>query len=185
MGIIELVLTAVGLSMDAFAVAVCKGLSMKTLRAKSAFVIALFFGGFQALMPLLGYLLGKQFAAYVTSCGSWIAFGLLAFIGIKMIIESRKGEDGEGCSLRLGELLFLSVATSIDAFAVGITFAFLKVDILPSVLLIGCITFTLSFLGVLAGSRVGQHFASKAELAGGIVLILIGARILLEYLGVL
>ncbi|MHB1314782.1 MAG: manganese efflux pump MntP [Christensenellales bacterium] len=185
MGLIELLFIAMGLSMDAFAVALCKGLSMKTAQYKNAGLIALFFGGFQALMPLLGYFLGTRFAKYVTSVGPIIAFGLLLLIGVKMIIESRKGEEGCNCSLKISELLYLAAATSIDALAVGVSFAFLKVDIAFSVLLIGSVTFALSFLGALLGCRLGMRFAAKAELAGGLVLIFIGAKILLEHMGAL
>ena len=185
----ELVLIAIGLSMDAFAVALCKGLCMKKLNLKQGAVIALFFGGFQLLMPLLGWVLGKQFEGYITSVDHWIAFVLLATIGIKMIVEAVRDRDAEVCPvderLNLWELLVLAVATSIDALAVGITFAFLKTPILPAVTEIGVITFALSFLGVLVGHRFGTRWKRKAEIAGGAVLVLIGIRILLEHLGVL
>ncbi len=185
----ELVLIAVGLSMDAFAVALCKGLGMKKLNYKQGLIIALFFGGFQALMPLAGWALGRQFERYITSVDHWIAFALLCYIGGKMIWDALHEKDEEFCPLDqrldLKEMLMLAVATSIDALAVGVTFAFLGVDIVPAVLLIGAITFALSFAGVLIGHRFGVRFKKKAELAGGAVLVLIGLKILLEHLGIL
>lgn len=188
MGFFELVLIAVGLSMDAFAVSLCKGLGMSKLKVKNAAVIALFFGGFQAIMPLIGWLLGKQFESYIKSFDHWIAFGLLALIGGKMIYEVFKKDsdtDNSIDALNIKELFLLAIATSIDALAVGITFAFLQTSIVPAVSLIGAITFALSFAGVYIGHRFGAKFKSKAEFAGGAVLILIGTRILLEHLGVL
>ena len=192
MGFVELVLVAVGLSMDACAVSVCKGLSMRKVNYRHALVIALFFGGFQALMPLIGWLLGTQFESYITSVDHWIAFALLAFIGGKMLRDALRGEgdaeegtEASGERLDLKELTMLAVATSIDALAVGITLAFLRVDIVSSVLCIGVITFALSFLGVVFGNRLGSAFERRAQIAGGIVLICIGAKILLEHLGVL
>lgn len=188
MGLLELVLIALGLSMDAFAVSLCKGLSMGKLRFRNAVVIALFFGGFQAAMPLLGWLLGKQFESYITSVDHWIAFGLLSFIGGKMIYEVLKKDRCpvvSGDILRIKELFLLAVATSIDALAVGITFSFLHVLIIPAVSLIGAITFVTSLVGVCIGHNYGSKLKSKAELAGGVVLIIIGLKILLEHLGVL
>ncbi len=185
MGIAELFFIGVGLSMDAFAVAVCKGLNMRRIDKGQSFLIALFFGGFQALMPFLGWAIGRQFEAYITSYDHWIAFLLLAYIGGKMIYEAVKGEEGHGGGFSIRELLILAVATSVDALAVGITFAFLKVDIRPAVVLIGCTTFVLSLLGVLIGNRFGSRYQQKAEVAGGVILILIGLKILLEHLGVL
>lgn len=188
MGFWELFLIAIGLSMDAFAVAICKGLQMPKMNFRHAAVIALFFGGFQALMPLLGWLLGRQFESYITSIDHWIAFALLAVIGGKMVVESfKKEQEAETTLIKLDlkELLVLSVATSIDALAVGITFAFLKVQIVPAVSLIGLTTFVLSALGVFIGHKFGAKYKSKAELAGGIILILIGVKILLEHLGVI
>ena len=189
MGIIELILIAIGLSMDAFAVAVCKGLCMRKINYKHTLIIALFFGGFQAIMPLIGWILGKQFEQYITSVDHWIAFGLLVLIGGKMIWEVFKGEEEEAaCSyvekLDLKELFILAIATSIDALAVGITFAFLKVNIWMPISLIGVTTFGLSMVGVIIGNKFGEKYKSKAELAGGIILILIGFRILLEHLGI-
>lgn len=185
MGIIQLILIATGLAMDAFAVAICKGLRMKKIDYKYAALIALFFGGFQAFMPLIGWMLGKQFEQYITSIDHWIIFILLAIIGGKMIAESFEKEE-HVCQINydLKELLLLSIATSIDALAVGITFALVKTDIIIAMLLIGCITFTLSIFGVIIGNRYGVKYKGKAELAGGIILILIGFRMLMEHLGV-
>jgi len=186
----ELVLIAIGLSMDAFAVALCKGLSMRRIHYGQALVIALFFGVFQGIMPLIGWFLGTQFAAYITPVDHWVAFALLAYIGGKMIWDAlHESDEGAACEvdqrLDIKELFIMAVATSIDALAVGITFAFLQVDILPAVLLIAGITFGLSFIGVVIGNRFGNRFQRKAEIAGGVVLILIGIKILLEHLGVL
>lgn len=189
MGFFELFLIAVGLSMDAFAVSICKGLKMQRFNVRHAGVIALAFGGFQALMPVIGWFLGKQFESYITGIDHWIAFALLAVIGGKMAVESFKKEEEDSSKenekLDVKELLVLAVATSIDALAVGITFAFLQVSIIPAVSLIGVITFVLSALGVFIGHKFGAKFKSKAELAGGIILILIGLKILLEHLGVI
>ncbi|MEA5051182.1 MAG: manganese efflux pump MntP family protein [Oscillospiraceae bacterium] len=188
MGFFELFMIAVALSMDAFAVAMCKGLAMQKLNYRNAAVISLYFGGFQALMPLLGYYLGARFESYIANVDHYIAFGLLAFIGGRMIREALAEEQTCGsCGDRLDhrELLLLAVATSIDALAVGITFAFLSVDIAPAVALIGAVTFALSFAGVAVGNRFGARYQKKAEIAGGVILILIGLKILLEHLGVL
>lgn len=194
MGFIELFLTGAGLSMDAFAVSVCKGLNMRKINIRHSIVIALFFGGFQALMPLIGWALGRQFEQYITAVDHWIAFALLAFIGGKMAYEAIKGGDDDpdpsqnkktqdADKLDLKELLMLAIATSIDALAVGITFAFLQVSILPSITVIGVTTFVFSVGGVVIGNRFGVKYKSKAELAGGIILILIGLKILLEGVG--
>lgn len=173
--------------MDAFAVSLCQGLSMRRLNLKHGAIIAAFFGGFQALMPLLGWLLAKQFAHYIDNYDHWIAFALLVFIGGKMIVEALKVDEEDcGCpeeKLDLKELFMLAIATSIDALAVGISFAFLRVDILPSVALIGATTFLLSFIGVALGNRFGNRYKNKAEIVGGVVLILIGVKILLQHLG--
>ena len=188
MGIGELFLIGISLSMDAFAVSVCKGLSMKTIHRKGTFVTALFFGGFQALMPLIGWMLGKQFEKYIVAVDHWIAFLLLAFIGVNMIREALSEED-QSCpasyALDYRELLMLAIATSIDALAVGITFAFLQVEILPAITLIGCTTFVLSLVGVLVGHKFGSKYQQRAAIAGGVILILIGLKILLEHLGIL
>lgn len=189
MGFLELFLIAIGLSADAFSVSVCKGLNMRKLNLKHAYLIALFFGVFQAVMPLIGYLLGTGFSEYIEKFDHWIAFALLAFIGGKMVIEAIREKDGgpeeKTDALSTGELTVLAIATSIDALAVGITFAFLKVNILPSVLLIGVTTFALSLGGVLLGNRFGAKYKTKAEIAGGVILVLIGLKILLEHLGVI
>ena len=189
MGFLELFLIAIGLSADAFSVSVCNGLNMRKLNLKHAYLIALFFGVFQAVMPLIGYLLGTGFSEYIEKFDHWIAFALLAFIGGKMVIEAIREKDGgpeeKTDALSTGELTVLAVATSIDALAVGITFAFLKVNILPSVLLIGVTTFALSLGGVLLGNRFGAKYKTKAEVAGGVILVLIGLKILLEHLGII
>lgn len=184
MGFLELFLIGVGLSMDAFAASVCKGLGMDRLRWRQGAVLALSFGGFQALMPLLGWLLGRRFEAYITSVDHWIAFLLLGVIGGKMIWDAFHPEEESG-GFDLRELLALSVATSIDAMAVGITFAFLQAPILSAACLIGCTTFCLSLMGVWVGFRFGSRWREKATLAGGAILILIGLKILLEHTGIL
>ena len=191
MGFFEIFMIGVGLSMDAFAVAICKGLNMHRLDQMQTLVIALFFGGFQALMPFLGWLLGRQFEAYITSFDHWIAFALLTFIGGRMIWEVvRKKEDAPnsasgGQKLDIKELLILAIATSIDALAVGISFAFLQVRIVAVITLIGCTNFVLSAAGVCVGHKFGAKYEDKATLAGGIILILIGVKILLEHLGLI
>lgn len=188
MGILEVFLIGVGLSMDAFAVAICRGLKMQKLNAGQTALIALFFGGFQALMPLIGWFLGTQFESYITAIDHWIAFILLAVIGGKMIYDSfKKDEDdsSEKSVLNIKELLVMAIATSIDALAVGITFAFLDVNIWSSISIIGVTTFVLSAIGVLIGHKFGAKYKNKAELAGGVILILIGLKILLEHLGVI
>lgn len=186
MGFAELFILAVGLSMDAFAVAVCKGLSIRTLLPRHAVIVGLWFGGFQALMPLIGWLLGSAFAGMIAAVDHWIAFVLLAVIGGNMIKEALSKEE-EDCdpSLAPMTMLVLALATSIDALAVGVTFAFLRVDILPAITLIGVCTFVLSTAGVKVGNLFGTRYKSKAELSGGVVLILIGLKILLEHLGML
>lgn len=190
MGFLELLLIGIGLSMDAFAVAVCQGLCMPKLNMRHGCVIALFFGGFQALMPLIGWLLGSQFSAYIQSFDHWVAFVLLGFIGGNMIREALSPEEeGAACavgdSLHIKQLLLMAVATSIDALAVGVTFAFLKVAILSAIVIIGCTTFVLSLCGVAVGNFFGMRYKKRAEMAGGIILLLIGTKILLEHLGVL
>lgn len=187
MSFFELFLLAIGLSMDAFAVSICEGLSMKKLNLKRAGILALFFGGFQAGMPLLGYLLGKNFQQYITSIDHWIAFVLLTIIGGNMIKEAldKDEEEKEDKKFNLKYVSVLAVATSIDALAVGITFAFLQVSIIPAVCLIGITTFILSFVGVKIGNVFGSKYKSKAELLGGTILIIIGLKILVEHLGLL
>ncbi len=184
MGLVELFIIAVGLSMDAFAVAICKGLSVKQLKLKHSMIVGLYFGGFQGLMPLFGYLLGVRFQEAITSIDHWIAFVLLGLIGFNMIREAlSKEEEQVSDAFDVKTMVPLAVATSIDALAVGVTFAFLKVQIVPAVSFIGVITFVLSMIGVKIGNIFGAKYKSKAELAGGIVLILMGTKILLEHLG--
>ncbi len=186
MSIWELFLIAVGLSMDAFAVSVCKGLSAGRVRVGHALTAGIWFGGFQALMPFLGWLLGSRFQSFITSIDHWIAFVLLGLIGANMVRESRSQEEEEvGASFSPKAMLPLAVATSIDALTVGITFAFLQVNIYWAIALIGVTTFVLSAIGVKAGGIVGERGKSRAELAGGIVLILMGCKILVEHLGLI
>ncbi len=191
MSYFEIFMIGVGLSMDAFAVAICKGLAMPKLDKVQTLVIALFFGGFQALMPFIGWMLGKQFESYITSFDHWIAFVLLAIIGGKMILDVIKGGDDEEetavteSKLDIKELFMLAVATSIDALAVGISFAFLQVKIVSAITLIGCTTFCISAFGVFVGHKFGAKYEDKASLVGGVILILIGLKILLEHLGIL
>ena len=208
MSTLELILIAVGLSMDAFAVAVCHGLSMKQASFKKALIVGLYFGIFQGAMPLIGYLVVSQFSDLIAAADHWIAFGLLSLIGAKMIVESSKKEgcadricpvetctdrecpggkrpETEEVSLKPAQMLPLALATSIDALAVGISFAFLQVKIISAVTLIGLITLSLSMAGVKIGNIFGMKFKSKAELSGGIILVLIGLKILLEHTGVI
>lgn len=209
MGLIELFLTAVGLSMDAFAIATCAGLTMPRITWRKMLGFGLYFGGFQAGMPIIGYFLGSQFAERITAFDHWIAFALLGFIGAKMIKDSFEREgcadrpcpedirtvcddrecpgrpDAEEASLAPSRMLPLALATSIDALAVGVSFAFLRVRIVPAASLIGLVTLVLSMIGVKTGNVCGLKFKSKAELAGGVVLILLGGKILCEHLGVL
>ena len=186
MGLWELFILALGLSMDAFAVSICKGLGLGKIQAKHMCLAGAWFGGFQALMPLIGFFLGRFFAQAVTAYDHWIAFVLLAFIGGKMIWEALEGEEESvDAAMDVRTMFLLAVATSIDALAVGVTFAFLEVNILPAVLFIGATTFVCSALGVKVGSVFGAKYKEKAELAGGIVLVLIGLKLLLEGLGIL
>lgn len=183
MSLLSLFLIAVGLSMDAFAVSICKGLAMKKITIKKAGIVGLWFGGFQALMPLIGYFLGSRFEKYITSIDHWIAFVLLVLIGLSMIKEAlSKEEECANDSLDAKTMLLLAVATSIDALAVGVTFAFLQVNIVPAVSFIGIITFLLSAVGIKVGNVFGIKYKAKAELAGGIILILMGCKILMEHL---
>lgn len=185
MGTLELLLIAVGLSMDAFAVSVCRGLSMQKPTIKNMLTVGLYFGIFQAVMPLLGYFAGYQFANVVEAFDHWIAFGLLLILGINMIIASREPSEisvTQTASLSPSKMLPLALATSIDALAVGVSFAFMRVNILPAITLIGITTFVLSMIGVKTGSVFGIRLKAKSEIAGGIILILIGTKILLEHL---
>lgn len=186
MGLIELFLIAVGLSMDAFAVSVCKGLAMPKCTFKKAAIVGLWFGGFQALMPAIGYILGAQFQEAIASIDHWIAFVLLALIGGNMVHEALDNDEEEAdASLDVKTMFLLAVATSIDALAIGITFAFLKVNIIPAVCFIGIVTFIISFAGVKIGNVFGARYKNKAEIVGGVILILLGLKILLEHLGFL
>lgn len=184
MSILEIALIGVGLAMDAFAVSICKGLAMRKMNYRKAIIIAAFFGIFQALMPALGYVLGTTFANKIAAVDHWIAFILLGLIGANMIKEALSKDDGE-CqddSLRLGDLIMLSIATSIDALAVGITFAFFNVSLLLSISMIGIITFIICIFGVKVGNVFGEKYKSRAELAGGLILIVMGAKILIDHL---
>ena len=182
----ELFAIAVGLSMDAFAVSVCKGLSVGKVRPGHALTCGGYFGLFQAMMPLIGWILGVRFQHIIVSIDHWIAFGLLGLIGVNMIRESREDEEEcLDCSFSFRAMLPLAVATSIDALAVGVTFAFLSVKIAPAVVFIGVTTFALSALGTWVGGVFGSRFKSKAEFAGGAILILMGLKILLEHLGII
>lgn len=189
--VIELFLLGVGLSMDAFAVSVCKGLGMKKLNKKQALIIGLYFGGFQALMPFVGWLLGSQFQKYITSIDHWIAFILLGFIGGKMMIEAvREWNEEEVVDVMDAlidhkNMLVLAVATSIDALTVGITFAFLGTPIVEAITIIGITTMVISIAGVVVGNFFGSRYKSKAEFIGGLILVLLGLKILLEHLGIL
>lgn len=189
--VIELFLLGVGLSMDAFAVSVCKGLGMRKLNKKQALIIGLYFGGFQALMPFVGWLLGSQFQKYITSIDHWIAFILLGFIGGKMMIEAvREWNEEEVIDVMDAptdhkNMLVLAVATSIDALAVGITFAFLGTPIVEAITIIGITTMVISIAGVVVGNFFGSRYKSKAEFIGGLILVLLGLKILLEHLGIL
>lgn len=186
MDLFSLFIIAVALSMDAFAVSICKGLAMRHLTLKEACIVGLWFGGFQAVMPSIGYLLGSQFQTYITSIDHWIAFVLLSLIGVSMIKEAlSKKEEEADASLDVKNMFLLAVATSVDALAIGVTFAFLQVSVIPAVSLIGVTTFILSAVGVKVGNVFGTRYKAKAELAGGIILILMGLRILLEHLGII
>ncbi|MGN1033340.1 MAG: manganese efflux pump MntP family protein [Intestinibacter sp.] len=206
MGLLELFILAVGLSMDAFAVSICKGLALPKINLKSASIVGLWFGFFQALMPLIGYLLGVNFRAYIVSIDHWIAFGLLVLIGANMIKEALSDEDEEtveaGDNIALTQtqacvedsikeilgvktMFLLAIATSIDALAMGVTFAFLDVNIIPAICFIGIVTFSFSAVGVKIGNIFGLKYKSKAEITGGIILILLGCKILIEHLGII
>lgn len=191
MDLLTLILLAVGLSMDAFAVSICKGLAMKKLSVRHMIIVGAWFGGFQALMPMIGYLLGIQFSRFINSVAPWIAFALLALIGINMIRESfSKEEDEETDALGFKTMLLMAIATSIDALAVGITFACVPVNIIEAtalintviaVIIIGITTFILSMIGVKVGNIFGTKYKNKAEFAGGVILILLGIKIIVEH----
>ena len=187
MGYIELTILAVGLAMDAFAVSICLGLNMHKVTLKNALTVGLYFGVFQAVMPLIGYFAGSLFADEIEEYDHWIAFALLLFLGARMIVSGLRKEDGtaEETSLSPGKMLPLAVATSIDALAVGISLAFIGESILPAVVLIGVITLALCMIGVRLGNVFGMRFRPVAEIAGGVILILIGLKILLEHCGII
>lgn len=186
MDIFEIILISIGLAMDAFAVSICKGLSMKKMNWKKAFYIALYFGIFQCFMPIIGYILGSAFKNIVENIDHWIAFILLTFIGGNMIKESTDDEiEKRNDKIDFKTMILLAIATSIDALVVGITFALFKTNIILTVIIIGIVTFILSLIGVKIGNKFGDKFQNKAEFIGGIVLILIGLKILLEHLGIL
>lgn len=183
----ELIVLSLGLGMDAFAVSICKGLSMKKMNWKKALIIGLYFGGFQAIMPVLGYSLSKGFENFVTSIDHWIAFILLSIIGGKMVKDAFSPENSENCNEDVGfkTMIVLAIATSIDALAVGITFAFLNVNLILAIALIGSITFFLSMIGTKVGNVFGDRYENKAELLGGVILIFLGIKILLEHLNII
>ena len=187
MSFVEILLIGIGLSMDAFSVSICKGLTTKQFSWKMALTCGLWFGFFQALMPLIGYFLGEQFEEYITAVDHWIAFGLLFLIGANMIREavSRKEDEPADSSLGFKTMLLLAIATSIDALAVGISFACIQVKIWSSILIIGVTTFLFSIIGVKIGNVFGSKFEKSAGIIGGIILILIGLKILLEHLGII
>ena len=188
MSLLELLLVAVGLSMDAFSVAICKGLALRRVTPGRAAIVGLWFGGFQALMPALGYFLGDRFASAISRYDHWIILVLLCLIGGNMIqeaLDKSEAEEETDPGLDFKSMLLLAIATSIDALAVGVTFAFLQVDILPAAGLIGVITFLISAAGVKIGSLFGLRYRAKAEICGGVILILLGFKILLEHLGIL
>ncbi len=187
MKIIEILLLGISLSMDAFAVSICKGLAMKKINWKKALIIGLYFGIFQALMPAIGYFLGSTFENLVTNIDHWIAFILLAFIGGNMIKEALAKEENNNCNdnVDFKTMLILAIATSIDALAIGITFAFLNVNLLLAITIIGITTFIISLIGVKLGNKFGRKYESKAGIMGGIILILIGLKILLEHLKII
>ena len=186
MELLEIILIAIGLAMDAFAVSICKGLSMKKMNWKKALIVGLYFGIFQGLMPVIGYLLGTSFESLVTKIDHWIAFGLLVFIGGNMLKEAF-GNDSENCNdnVDFKTMVFLAIATSIDALAVGITFVFLKTNIILASLAIGIITFAICVIGVKIGNKFGDKYERKAETVGGLILIFMGIKILLEHLGII
>lgn len=185
MSIIELFILAIGLSMDAFAVSICKGLSLRKIKVKHMCIASAWFGGFQTLMPLIGYFLGSFFTDMITTYSHWIAFALLLLLGSNMIKESLGEEEDVDSNMDAKNMFLLAIATSIDALAVGVTFAFLQVDIIRAVSFIGIVTFICSAIGVKVGSIFGSKYKSKAEFSGGIILILIGIKLLLDGIGIL
>lgn len=186
MSIVEILLISVGLAMDAFAVSICKGLQLRKMKWDKAIIVGLYFGSFQALMPVIGFSLGKTFESMVTKIDHWIAFILLLLIGLNMIKEAFENIEGEiDDNLGVKTMILLAIATSIDALAIGITFAFLNVNLTFAVTTIGIITFILSIIGVKIGNKFGDKYEKKAEITGGVILILLGIKILLEHLGII
>lgn len=186
MGASEILLIGIGLAMDAFAVSICKGLSMKKMSWKKAIIVGTYFGVFQALMPVIGYLLGAAFKDVVTKVDHWIAFGLLTIIGFNMLKEAfGQSEEHQNDSVDFKTMSILAIATSIDALAVGITFAFLKVNMVLATIMIGIVTFAICIIGVKIGNKFGDKYERKAEVVGGLILILMGIKILLEHLGII
>ena len=186
MGALEILLISIGLAMDAFAVSICKGLLFKTMSWKKAIIVGLYFGFFQALMPLIGYFLGATFESVVTKVDHWIAFILLGIIGINMIKEAfGNDEENQNDKVDFKTMIMLAIATSIDALAVGITFAFLKVNMVIATIMIGIVTFTICVIGVKIGNKFGDKYERKAEVIGGLILIFMGIKILLEHLGII
>ena len=185
MGGLEILLISIGLAMDAFAVSICKGLSLKTMSWKKAIIVGLYFGFFQALMPLIGYFLGATFECVVTKVDLWIAFILLVIIGINMIKEAfGNDEENQNDKVDFKTMIMLAIATSIDALAVGITYAFLKVNMVIATIMIGIVTFAICVIGVKIGNKFGDKYERKAEVVGGLILIFMGIKILLEHLGI-
>lgn len=183
MTLLEIILVGIGLSMDAFAVSICKGLSMKKIEMKNTIIVGTYFGVFQAIMPLTGYLLGTTFSELVISIDHWIAFILLTTIGSKMLKEAYcNNDEDENDNLDFKTMIVLAIATSIDALAIGITFAFFEINIIKAISIIGFLTFTISSVGVIIGNKFGHKFQGKAEVIGGIILIIIGIKILIEHL---
>ena len=186
MGGLEILLISIGLAMDAFAVSICKGLSLKTMSWKKAIIVGLYFGFFQALMPLIGYFLGATFESVVTKVDHWIAFILLGIIGINMLKEAfGNDEENQNDKVDFKTMIMLAIATSIDALAVGITFAFLKVNMVIATIMIGIVTFGICVIGVKIGNKFGDKYERKAEVVGGLILIFMGIKILLEHLGII
>ena len=182
MGILALSLVALGLAMDAFSVAICKGLAMKKMELKKSVIIGLYFGAFQGIMPIIGYLLGSSFSEKIVEYDHWIAFGLLMLIGINMIREAFDKDEEVNDKVDFKSMIWLAIATSIDALTVGVTFSFLEVNVWFAALLIGITTYVLSVLGVMIGSKFGAKYKAGAEATGGVILILMGVKILLKHL---
>lgn len=186
MSLLEILLISIGLAMDAFAVSICKGLAMRKMNWKKAIIIGLYFGIFQAIMPIIGYYIGGSFQSLVTNIDHWIILGLLVFIGGNMIKESFENEKAEANdNIDIKTMMILAIATSIDALAVGITFAFFEIDLISVVLAIGIITFILSVIGVKIGNKFGAKYERKSEFVGGLILIIIGIKVLMEHLGII